>query len=222
MAAAHKQGRPGNKKMALIGSVYSVDPYPRLPEQILSSLFRDASDPSSLPKSKRPPPKHKRVRGALLRNAQGKTDPQSDEIFGWMADEVRQRGLPGKKTLVMIMDGQESLWSSGLKQLPEERFIITEILDLIHVTSYIWTASHVFHRKGSPEAIAFAKQQIRCLLNNGANEVIDCIFLPTVATEFCVAWPPNFTNRGHLFLSKRGHFFDSVKFLFRAILPSCG
>lgn len=172
VAAAHKQGRPGNKKMALIGSVYSVDPYPRLPEQILSSLFRDASDPSSLPKSKRPPPKHKRVRGALLRNAQGKTDPQSDEIFGWMADEVRQRGLPGKKTLVMIMDGQESLWSSGLKQLPEEQFVITEILDLIHATSYIWSASHVFHRKGSPEAIAFAKQQIRCLLNNGVNEVI--------------------------------------------------
>ena len=50
----------------------------------------------------------------------------------------------GVKPFVMIMDGQESLWNSGLKALPEETYDVTEILDIIHVTSYIWEAANVF------------------------------------------------------------------------------
>lgn len=172
-AAAHQQGRPGTKRMALIGSVYSVDPYIRTPDQMVSMLFREATDPSLLPK--RPLPQHKRVRGALLRNDQGKTVPQSDEIFSWMATEARQRGLPEKKPLVLIMDGQESLWNAGLQHLPEDEFTVTEVLDLIHATSYIWTASHLFYPKGSAQAAAFAQDQIRQLLNNEVNKVIELL-----------------------------------------------
>lgn len=172
-AAAKRQGRTGNKKMALVGSVYTVDRYPRSPDQVLAALFRDPSGVKGLPE--RPTPQHKRVRGALLRNDQGKTDPQSDEIFSWIAHEVKQRGLPGKKPLVMIMDGQESLWNAGFKHLPEDEFTVTEILDLIHVTSYVWTASHLFYPKNSPEASTYAKQQIRLLLDNQVTTVIDSL-----------------------------------------------
>jgi hypothetical protein len=34
-----------------------------------------------------------------------------------------------------MMDGQETLWKAGLKHLPEERFAVIEVLDLLHVTS---------------------------------------------------------------------------------------
>ncbi|MEZ5480255.1 MAG: hypothetical protein R3E95_23070, partial [Thiolinea sp.] len=170
-AAAKQAGRPGNKKMALVGSAYTVDPYPRSPEQVLAALFKTPGRDQRPPK--RPEPKHKRVRGALLRNEQGKTDPQSDQIFGWLAEEARQRGLPGPKPLVMIMDGQESLWNAGLKHLPENEFSVTEILDLIHASSYVWTATHVFYPKNSPQATAYAKQQIEQLLNNQVNAVMD-------------------------------------------------
>lgn len=35
------QERPGNRKMATIAAVYSVDPYVRSPEDIVAALFRD-------------------------------------------------------------------------------------------------------------------------------------------------------------------------------------
>lgn len=171
--AARQQGRPGNRKMALISSVYSVDPYTRTPEQVVSALFRDA--PQSDREIQRPKPQYKRVRGALLRDDQGTTAPQSEALFSWMADEARQRSLPGKKPLVLIMDGQESLWDNGLKYLPQDEFSVTEILDVIHATQYIWKASHVFYAKGSDEAEDYARQQIHCLLNNGVLQVIDSL-----------------------------------------------
>lgn len=170
---AASSGRPGNKKMALIGAAYTVNAYPRTPEQILAALFSDLRvvDDASLPT--RPKPLYKRVRGALLRNEQGKTDPQSDAIFSWLADEVKQRGLPTGKTLVLIMDGQESLWNAGFKHLPEDQFKVVEILDLIHATEYAWTATHVFYPKGSTEAACHAREQISRLLNNQVNAVIE-------------------------------------------------
>lgn len=169
---AKQSGRPGNKKMALIGAAYTVNAYPRTPEQILAALFSDLRivDDSSLPV--RPKPLYKRVRGALLRNEQGKTDPQSDTIFSWLADEVKHRGLPTGKTLVLIMDGQESLWNAGVKHLPEDQFKVIEILDLIHATQYVWTATHLFYSKGSTEANCHAREQISRLLNNQVNQVI--------------------------------------------------
>jgi hypothetical protein len=172
--SSKQSGRPGNRKMALIGAVYTIDAYPRSPEQVLAALFADlrvVSDEDLLP---RPKPLNKQVRGALLRNEQGKTDPQSDVIFGWMADEVRQRQQDStqKDPLVLLMDGQDSLWKAGEKHLPQEQFAVTEILDLIHATQYVWTATHLFYAKDSTEAAAHARQQIGKLLNGQVNTVI--------------------------------------------------
>jgi len=140
----------------------------------------------------------------LLRDGQGKTAPQSDVVFGWMAEEARQRGLPAKKPLVMLMDGQESLWNTGFKHLPESGFAITEILDLIHATSYVWTATHVFYPKNSPQSTAYAKQQIGQLLDNQVNAVVDAWrgkaqqeALTPSATETLEKVCGYFTNHAH-------------------------
>ena len=165
-------GRRGNKKMALIGAAYTVDPFPRSPDQIMAALFSDLRlvDDDSL--ATRPKPMYKRVRGALLRNEHDKTDPQSEAIFSWLSEEVKQRGLPKQKTLVLIMDGQESLWNSGVEHLPENTFRVIEILDLIHATEYVWKATHLFYPKKRSQANFHAREQIRRLLNNQVNSVM--------------------------------------------------
>lgn len=164
-------GHPGNKKMALVGSAYTVDPYQRSADEVLAALFRDGQqERDGLPA--RPKPHHKRLRAALQRDGNGKTDPQSATVFAWIAQQVAQRDPRGEKPLVMVMDGQESLWNAGLEHLPEESFKVVEVLDLIHATGYVWDATHVFFPKNSPAATAYAKQQIALLLNNGVNTVI--------------------------------------------------
>ena len=161
--------RPGSKKMALLGAVYTIDPLVRTPEQVLEALFAEA--PRNTPPPSRPKPCFKYVRAALQRDEQDTTAPQVHTIFQWMAEQSRERNGEGEKKLVLLMDGQESLWQAGWDYLPE-REEVTEILDLLHATSYLWEAAHLFHPLGSEAARAFVKEQTRRLLQGEVAAVI--------------------------------------------------
>ncbi len=162
-------GKKGKKKMALIGAAYTVDPYIRSPDDVLDALFRDAKkDNESLPA--RPSPLFKHVRGALLRDDQETMQPSYDEIFGWLAQEIEKRNPEGEKPMPVIMDGQESLWAALPKYFPGINLI--EILDIIHVTSYVWEATHLFYEKGSQKAFGFAKQRILRILKGEVDKVV--------------------------------------------------
>ncbi len=163
--------RAGSKKMALVGSVYSVDPYYRTPEQVFNALFGQR-DSLPEPESARPKLCFKRVRAALMRDQADTTAPQLDTIFGWMAQELINRGTATPRSLILLMDGQESLWNAGLEYLPEQRFEVTEILDLLHAVSYVWRAAHLFHPSGSDSAFKLVKKQIRRILAGEVKKVI--------------------------------------------------
>lgn len=168
-----KSDHPGNKKMSLVGSVYTVDPYKRSAEHILSALFKDTAKVDDI--DHRPAPRHKHVNAALLRNEEGKTDPQSAVIFSWMVNKVRQRDPKNHKPLVMIMDGQNSLWNTSQEYFPPGEFEVVEILDLIHVLSYVWAAAHLFFNKKKGQVEQYVRKQIKRILNNEINEVINSL-----------------------------------------------
>jgi hypothetical protein len=92
-----------------------------------------------------------------------------------MAQEVAQRDPQGKKPLVLVMDGPESLWNAGLAHLPEERFKITEVLDLLHASSYLWQAASLFYPPDSPQSLPWVKQQMGLLLEGKVNTVIESL-----------------------------------------------
>ncbi len=50
---------PGNRKLATVASVYSVDPHVRTAEDITAALFRDETAPQEESPSKRPTPQNK-------------------------------------------------------------------------------------------------------------------------------------------------------------------
>jgi hypothetical protein len=161
--------RAGTKKMALLGATYTVDPFVRTPEEVLDALFRES--PAEQPPS-RPTPCFKYVRAALQRDDMDSTQPQVQAIFGWMGEQVAQRNPEGKKQVVLLMDGQDSLWKAGWDYLPEELADVTEILDLLHATGYLWEAAFLFHPTGSDAARAFVKEQARRILHGGIAAVI--------------------------------------------------
>ena len=162
--------RPGTKKMALLGSVYTVDPFIRTPDEVLDALFHECSPAQSPPA--RPKPCFKRVRASLERDEADSTEPQTQEIFGWMAQEATRRNPEGKKPVILLMDGQQSLWDAGWAYLPEGAAEVTDILDLLHATGYLWEAAHLFHSKGSNAARAFVKAQARRMLHGNIGAVI--------------------------------------------------
>jgi hypothetical protein len=111
-------------------------------------------------------------RAALQRDAMDATAPQVQTIFGWMAEQVAQRNPAGKNPVVLLMDGQDSLWKAGWDYLPEELADVTEILDLLHALASLWEAAHLFHPNGSKAARAFVKEEARRILHGEVAAVI--------------------------------------------------
>ena len=120
----------------------------------------------------RPQPCFKHVRAALLRDEADTTAPQTETIFGWMAQQVVARGLDGKRPLVLLMDGQESLWNAGMAYLPEEDFEVIEILDLLHAVSYVWRTAHLFYPSGSDQAAHLVRKQLLRILSGQVHNAI--------------------------------------------------
>ena len=167
-SCTEKGMRPGTKKMALLGAAYTIEPFPRTPQDVLAALFREPRQ--SAEAAPRPKPCFKRVRACLRRDAADTTAPQTHTIFSWMAHEVAQRNPGDVKPVIVLMDGQESLWNAAAEHLPGTE--ITEILDLLHATSYLWEAAHLFHPKASPQASRFVRTQTQRMLGGHIATVI--------------------------------------------------
>ena len=169
-----EERRPGGKKMAVVGSVYTVDPYERSGEDVLEALFRSRSEDRPEKPDRRPKPQNKQVRASLRRDEADTTAPSIEEIFGWLGKEVQQRNPLAENEVVVLMDGQRSLWTAAEQYIEGvvNGIKVVPILDLLHAALYVWAAAHLFHPKNSPEAFDFAKDRIGRILNGEVLGVI--------------------------------------------------
>lgn len=165
-----KGPKPNRKKMAIVGTVYTLEPVVRTPADVLESLFRDPREPQSpsLSVSQRVKPQHKRLRASLTVDPSGVHG--TDTIFEWMAHELKQRNPNGVSSTITIMDGQDALWTAADIYFPSDHQI--EVLDLLHVTSRLWTVSHLFHAQQSAPAIAFVKADLKLILQGQVDQVV--------------------------------------------------
>lgn len=166
----HKTGpKPGRKKSATLGAVYSIDPVFRTAEDVVESLFRDPDRPRR--KETRPRPCHKRVTASLnYTNAEGEEINGRAAVFQWISRQMDQRNPGGNKPIVFIMDGDEKLWEE--RQVFQENVPMVEVLDLLHVTPRLWGAAHLFHRAKSRAAEKFVRDRVLRILRGELNSVI--------------------------------------------------
>jgi hypothetical protein len=165
--------RPGNRRMAILAGVYSVDRYVRTPEEIVAALFRDGERPQG---EKRPQPQFKHLRACFPKTYYADTDepvivPAAFEAFCWANHQVAQRRQPDQP-LLRLMDGQKSLWDTAdvcLESVPATKTV--DILDILHVSEYVWRAAGAFfsafeHRE------AFARDRLLRILRGDVSGVI--------------------------------------------------
>lgn len=155
-----KGEKASKKRMATVGTVYSVDRYRRTPDEVVAALFRDAPEPA-----RRPRPQDKVAWASLPRAEQPGSG--SDAVFAWMVGELLLRGHD--QPLVFVGDGQESLWEARAYWLPAR---VVDVLDLLHVTPRLWQAAHVFHDEGSQEAEDFVRARLLRVLQGKVTGVI--------------------------------------------------
>jgi hypothetical protein len=157
-----KGEKNGQKRMACVGGVYSAAPFCRTAEDVVDEILRKEKQ------KERPEPQNKRLRAVLTREVDGKEVNAKEVIFDWLAQEVRQRDPHEQRTVVAVMDGETKL--RDLQELKIRRAI--GILDIWHVTEYLWKLAYCFHREGSDEAEAFVETYLRKLLEGKVNRVI--------------------------------------------------
>jgi hypothetical protein len=149
-----KGAKASQKRMATVGTAYTVDRYVRTPEDVVAALFGDGPEPPP-----RPRPCHKRVWASLPREDDtGVVQPSWAIVYDWLLNEVAERNPGLAKEMVHLGDGQEALWQARRDHLPQRH--LTDILDLLHVTPRLWQAAHVFYPEGSDAAEAFARERI--------------------------------------------------------------
>jgi hypothetical protein len=163
-AHEHQRGpKPDRKKMALVGAVYQIEPYPRTPHEVVEALFHDPTTAPVRATGPRPVPQHKRLRASLNR-PEGTTPVRAaEEIFPWLVAEAQQRDPAQQRPWVVVMDGQPALWEEVDQVLGNTPRV--EILDLLHATSYLWEAVHLFHPAGSDRALKLMKLLVLGLLS---------------------------------------------------------
>jgi len=170
--AFDKAERPGNRRMATLAAVYTIDPYVRTPEQIVAALFRD--DTGSRPKD-RPQPQFKHV---TARFTTMRVEPDGEvwesngtiEAFCWADEQIDARRHAGQAVL-RLMDGQASLWDAAdncLSVPPEETI---DILDILHVSSYVWRAAKVFYSRRERQE-SFARSRLLRILQGDVRVVV--------------------------------------------------
>jgi len=170
--------RPGNRRMATLGCVYSVDRHVRTPEQIVAALFRDTS--VSQPED-RPEPCHKRYRGYFTQLGQDGEEPlpSAYRTWTWLADEVTAR-RQSRQPIIRLMDGQVSLWDAAdacmeefIENLRVQRqsSLLIDILDIIHVSGYVWRAAKVFQAHHEHQE-AFAQERLLRILQGDVAGVV--------------------------------------------------
>jgi hypothetical protein len=169
--------RPGNRRMATLGCVYSVNSHIRTPEQILAALFREKTETPTAP---RPEPFCKRYRGYFTYMEPGEEPlPSAYRTWTWLAQEVAARHQSGQP-VIRLMDGQPSLWNAADACLDEfieqlrttrETQLVVDILDIIHVSVYIWRAAKVFHTHKEHQE-AFAHERMLRILRGEVSGVV--------------------------------------------------
>lgn len=161
--------RPGNRRMATLACVYSVDRYVRTAEEVVAALFRDDVRPDT---RDRPPPRFKHTLARFGRSYEDGEEtievPSAFEAFSWAAGQIAGRRQPDQP-LVRLMDGQPSLWDAADACLECEAD--ADILDILHVAGYVRRAAKVFHRHEEHRE-AFSRERLLRILRGETAGVI--------------------------------------------------
>jgi hypothetical protein len=140
------------KKEAIVTALYRVVPYVRDSQAIIVALLPDQAD-GAKPAEVRPTPSHKQTFGTL----DGKTAAMSH-----LAQQVARRDTPSFIYRVALTDGSEALQQQMVDHLPD----FTLVLDIIHVTEYVWDAANARWGETSSDRYPWVKQALTWLLDN--------------------------------------------------------
>jgi hypothetical protein len=155
LSAGEKVNR---KRMAQVASVYTIAPFVRTPEQIVTSARSlEAARPE------RPRPQAKRVWASLEAGAR--------EVVARMFDEAERRDPMRRKQWVALVDGSDTQMRLVREEAERRGVRLTIVLDVVHVIEYVWGAAWCFFPKGDAAAEEWVGTRLFDILRGRASHV---------------------------------------------------
>ena len=147
------------KRMATVAAVYTIAPFVRQPEQVVRSL----APIHEVEPVKRPRPEGKRVWASL--------EKTPEEVIEQAFEEAHRRDPVHEKTWVALVDGNETQLKILPRMAKKYGVDLKVVLDVIHVTEYLWGASTVFHAETDPKREAWVSQRLLEILRGHSSRV---------------------------------------------------
>lgn len=142
------------KRMATVASVYTVAPYVRRPEEVMTP--NDEATP-------RPTVHHKRVWASVERPAEAVIDALFDEAVRRDPNQDRQ--------WVVLVDGEPYQLACIQAAAARHQVSVTIVMDFIHVLEYLWDAARSLHPRDTTGAEHWVQQQAQKVLQGQARDV---------------------------------------------------
>jgi len=152
----------GEKKEAIVTSVYTIAPCVRTPEEVTASLFKQVKTPKrghSQVTLKRRGPQNKRLWATLS----GK-----QTALAFMAAQVALREGKHIQARVALTDGSAPLQEKMRTNLPQ----FPLVLDIIHAVEYLWEAGNSLHGEKSEAREGWVRERVLRLLQGQSAAVV--------------------------------------------------
>lgn len=154
------------KKESVVTAIYTIEPYPRTPQWVADALMRDIEGNKEPERTstqpQRPAPVGKEVRATMkgkdfaLERLVGRVDQREGE-------HIQQRAA--------LTDGAEALQDRILIKFPNFELI----LDIIHVSGYLWNAANAHLGETHLDRTAWVKEQLLLILSGKTTAVIQTL-----------------------------------------------
>ena len=154
------------KKESVVTAIYTIEPYPRTPQCMADALMRDIEGNKEPERTstqpQRPAPVGKEVRATM----KGK-----DFALGRLVGRVDQREGEHIQQRAALTDGAEALQDRILSKFPDFELI----LDIIHVSGYLWDAANALLGETHLDRTAWVKEQLLLILSGKTTAVIQTL-----------------------------------------------
>ncbi len=154
--------RPGVKRAACAGAVYTTAPFERTADDVLDEVQRKERA------AERPPPQGKVVWAEMAQEVDGEKASGREVVLASICAELDRRDPTQTQSAIVLCDGERALWTT-FKAMLTRPFV--GILDLWHALTYLWLAAKLFH--GAKQAQEeFVTARLRMLLEGKVGGVI--------------------------------------------------
>ena len=162
VAADEESERPGVKRAACAGAVYTTDRFVRTPEDVVDEVRRKERA------AQRPPPQGKVVWAEMRQEIDGQEASGREVVLANLCAELDRRDPTQQQPAIVLCDGERALWTTFAAMLTRP---YVAILDLWHALTYLWLAAKVFHGSKRTQE-AFVTARLRLLLEGKIGGII--------------------------------------------------